>query len=101
MLDEFALLPSWFRYLVAVTSDLDKVSHTLDRLLPLVSPRDSVVLIHIVDECAEDVLAGDMVDVEEVMGCPRLRHGRCFLSCWWCCGVVVLWPSLLPRIVRC
>ncbi|CAM9884619.1 unnamed protein product [Scytosiphon promiscuus] len=42
------------------------VSHTLDRLLPLISPQDSLVLIHIVDECTEDVLAGDMVDVEQV-----------------------------------
>ncbi|CAM9568470.1 unnamed protein product [Pylaiella littoralis] len=54
------------RYLVAVTSDLQKASHTLDRLLPLVLPRDSVVLIHIVDECAEDALAGEEVDVEKV-----------------------------------
>ena len=54
------------RYLVAVTSDLDKVSHTLDRLLPLVSPGDSLVLIHIVDESAEDMIAGEMVDAEQV-----------------------------------
>ncbi|CAM9456623.1 unnamed protein product [Ectocarpus fasciculatus] len=43
-----------------------KVSHMLDRLLPLVSPRDSVVLIHIVDESAEDVIAGEVVDIEHV-----------------------------------
>lgn len=54
------------RYLVAVTADLDKVSHTLDRLLPLLSPGDSLVLVHIVDENAEDLLAGESVDAEQV-----------------------------------
>lgn len=76
------LRQSCFRYLVAVTSDLDKVSYTLERLLPLISPRDSLVLIHIVDECVEDVLAGDMVDVEQV-GRRRSRHYRRHLhSCY-------------------
>lgn len=51
-----------------MTSDLEKVSHMLDKLLPLVSPRDSVVLIHIVDESAEDVIAGEVADIEQVLG---------------------------------
>lgn len=42
------------------------MSHTLDRLLPLVSPGDSLVLIHIVDESVEDMIAGEMVDADEV-----------------------------------
>ncbi|CAM9103019.1 unnamed protein product [Ectocarpus sp. 6 AP-2014] len=42
------------------------VSHMLDKLLPLVSPRDSVVLVHIVDESAEDVIAGEVADIEQV-----------------------------------
>ncbi len=58
--------PNSVRYLVAVTSDVYKVSYMLDRLLPLVSPRDSVVLIHIVDESAEDLVAGETVDADEV-----------------------------------
>lgn len=57
---------SCFRYVVAVTSDLDKVSGMLDKLLPLMCPRDSVVLLHIVDESVEDVIAGETEDVEEV-----------------------------------
>lgn len=59
--------PNSVRYLVAVTSDVYKVSYMLDRLLPLVSPRDSVVLIHIVDESAEDMVAGETVDADEVL----------------------------------
>ena len=47
------------RYLVAVTSDLRKVCRMVDKLLPLVSPRDSVVLVHIVDENLEDIIAGE------------------------------------------
>lgn len=42
------------------------MSHTLDRLLPLVSPGDSVVLIHIVDESVEDMIAGETVDGDQV-----------------------------------
>ncbi|CAM9532778.1 unnamed protein product [Ectocarpus sp. 13 AM-2016] len=42
------------------------VSHMLDELLPLVSPRDSVILTHIVDESAEDVIAGEVADIEQV-----------------------------------
>lgn len=38
----------------------------LDRLLPMVSPRDSVVLIHILDESLEDVIAEETEDVEQV-----------------------------------
>ena len=45
---------------------MDKVSHTLDRLLPLVSPGDSLVLVHIVDENVEDMIAGETVDAEQV-----------------------------------
>lgn len=50
-----------------MTSDPGKVSHMLDRLLPLVSPRDSVVLIHIVEETVEDVIAGETEDMEQVL----------------------------------
>lgn len=70
--------PLWdrFRYLVAVTADLDKVSRMLDRLLPLVSPRDSVVLLHIMDESVEDVIAGETEDEEQVC-----RGGKNDLCC--------------------
>lgn len=54
------------RYLVAVTSDLRKVCRMVDKLLPLVSPRDSVVLVHIVDENLEDIIAGETEDIDKV-----------------------------------
>lgn len=52
---------------MAVTADLDKVSRMLDRLLPLVSPQDSVVLLHIMDESVEDVIAEETEDAEQVL----------------------------------
>ena len=55
------------RYLVAVTSDLRKVCRMLEKLLPLVSPQDSVVLVHIVDESLEDVIAGETEDIDQVL----------------------------------
>lgn len=51
---------------MAVTANVDKVVYMLDRLLPMVSPRDSVVLIHIVDESMEDIIADETEDVEQV-----------------------------------
>lgn len=50
---------------MAVTADLDKTAYMLDKLLPLVAPRDFVELIHVVDENVEDNIAGGMTDVEQ------------------------------------
>lgn len=62
------------RYVVAVTADLRKVSYMMDKLLPLVRPRDSMVLIHIVDEVVEDEVAGEEADVEQVLHYIYLPH---------------------------
>ncbi|CAM9818079.1 unnamed protein product, partial [Laminaria digitata] len=53
---------------VAVTADLRKVCRMLDKLLPLVSPRDSVVLVHVIDESLEDIIAGETEDIEQLTG---------------------------------
>ena len=56
--------------------DLDKVCRMLDRLLPLVSPRDTVVLVHVLDESLEDVIAGETEDTEQVRSDSKSRHIR-------------------------
>lgn len=50
---------------MAVTADIDKAAYMLDKLLPLVAPRDFVELIHVVDENVEGIIDGGITNVEQ------------------------------------
>ena len=50
-----------------MTSDVDVVARLLDKLLPLVAPRDSVVLVHVIDETVQDGIADETADTQQVM----------------------------------
>lgn len=51
---------------MAVTADINKAAYMLDKLLPLVAPRDFVELIHVVDEKKMGgIIDGGITNVEQ------------------------------------
>lgn len=75
------------RFLVCVTADdLDRTEDMLNKLFPLVSPRDLLILLHVIDESVDYVVEGETEEEEKVNRSPprltflgELRHAKLFL----------------------
>lgn len=55
------------RFLVCVTADdLDRTEDMLNKLFPLVSPRDLLILLHVIDESVDYAVEGETEDEGKV-----------------------------------